>query len=88
VQSPQLDALRTALDARGAVTILEDDGSLSVRGLEANAIGDIAAGVPAVLHQLATQSASLEEAFMELTEDSLEYHGAGISGAHEPAGDR
>jgi ABC-2 type transport system ATP-binding protein len=75
VRSPQLDALRAALEARGAATALEDDGSLSVRGLEPSAIGDIAAAVPAVLHELATQSASLEEAFMELTEDSIEYHG-------------
>jgi ABC-2 type transport system ATP-binding protein len=88
VQSPQLDALRTALEAQGAATTLEDDGSLSVRGLEASAIGDIAASIPAVLHQLATESASLEEAFMELTEDSVEYQGAVIPGTGEPMGDR
>jgi ABC-2 type transport system ATP-binding protein len=88
VRSPQLDALRTALEARGAATALEDDGSLSVRGLEASAVGDTAAGVPAVLHELATQSASLEEAFMELTEDSIEYHGAGTSSAIERTGGR
>jgi ABC-2 type transport system ATP-binding protein len=86
VQSPQLDALRTALEAQGAATTLSGDGSLSVRGLEASTIGDIAASVPAVLHELAAQSASLEEAFMELTEDSIEYHGAGISSAKEPTG--
>ena len=88
VQSPQLDALPTALEAQGAATTLEDDGSLSVRGLEASAIGDIAASVPAVLQELTTQSASLEEAFMELTEGSIEYHGAGIPSTEEPTGDR
>jgi ABC-2 type transport system ATP-binding protein len=84
VRSPQIDALRTALEARGAVTTLADDGSLLIQGLDAGAIGDIAATVPAVLHELAEQSASLEEAFMELTEDSVEYHGAGISSADKP----
>jgi ABC-2 type transport system ATP-binding protein len=88
VRSPQLDALRTALEAQGAATTLTGDGSLSVRGLEASAIGDIAASVPAVLTELATQSASLEEAFMELTEDSIEYHGARISSTEGPTGDR
>jgi ABC-2 type transport system ATP-binding protein len=87
VRSPHLDALRTALDAHGATTTLEDDGSLSVRGLEASAIGDIAASVPAALHELATQSGTLEEAFMELTEDSTEYHGAGSLSAPEPMGE-
>jgi ABC-2 type transport system ATP-binding protein len=86
VESPQLDALRQALEAQGAVTTLEDDGSLSVRGLEASEIGEIAARVPAVLHQLATQSASLEEAFMELTEGSVEYHGADFGGSNAPLG--
>ena len=88
VQSPQLGALRAALEAQGAATTLEDDGSLSVRGLAASAISDIAASVPAVLHELATQPASLEEAFMELTEDSIEHHGAGTSDPKEPEGGR
>jgi ABC-2 type transport system ATP-binding protein len=76
VQSPQLDALRPALETHGAVTTIEEDGSLTVRGLEAPAIGDIAANVPAVLHELVTQSGSLEEVFMELTEGSVEYRGS------------
>jgi ABC-2 type transport system ATP-binding protein len=88
VQSPQLGALRAALEVQGAATTLADDGSLTVRGLEASAIGEIAARVPAVLHELATQSASLEEAFVELTKDSIEYQGAGTSGAEKPTGDR
>ena len=53
----------------------EHDGALSVRGLGAAAIGDLAAASGIVLHELAPHAASLEEAFMELTEDSIEYHG-------------
>jgi len=81
VRSPQLDTLRTALDRVGATTTLEDDGSLAVRGLDAEAIGDLAGRVPVVLHELSTQAASLEEAYMELTEDSIEYHGEPIVAA-------
>jgi ABC-2 type transport system ATP-binding protein len=75
VRSPRLPELRVALEQEGALTALEDDGSLSVRGMDAAAIGDAAGRVPAVLHELAPQSASLEEAFMELTEASIEYRG-------------
>jgi ABC-2 type transport system ATP-binding protein len=76
VRSPEMAKLKGALDADGATTVLEDDGSLSVRGVDEVAIGELAARIPVVLHELAPQSASLEEAFMELTEDSVEFHGA------------
>jgi ABC-2 type transport system ATP-binding protein len=76
VRSPQLDQLQSALVATGATTTTETDGSLSVRGVDEVAIGELAAKNGLVLHELAPQSGSLEDAFMELTEDSLEYHGA------------
>jgi ABC-2 type transport system ATP-binding protein len=75
VRSPQAVALKSALELEGAAVVLEDDGSLSVRGANEVAIGEMAAKMSLVLHELAPQSASLEEAFMELTEDSIEYHG-------------
>jgi ABC-2 type transport system ATP-binding protein len=55
----------------------EDDGAIVVTGLEAAAIGDIAfqAGVP--VHELSPVEASLEEVFMELTRDDVEFHGTG-----------
>jgi ABC-2 type transport system ATP-binding protein len=77
VRSPQIAELRAVLEREGASTALEDDGSLTVQGLDEVAIGEAAARVPVVLHELAPQSASLEEAFMDLTEDSVEYHGDG-----------
>ncbi|MDE3030689.1 MAG: ATP-binding cassette domain-containing protein [Acidobacteriota bacterium] len=79
VRSPELSRLRSALDAQGATTTLEEDGSMSVRGIDGATIGDIAAQLSLALHELAPQSASLEEAFMELTESSVEYHGAKTS---------
>ena len=68
--------LRAALDEHGAETTLEDDGALSVRDMDAAAIGDLAASLSVSLHELSPQSASLEEAFMELAEETIEYHGA------------
>jgi ABC-2 type transport system ATP-binding protein len=81
VRSPGIAALKAALERGGAATVLEEDGSLSVRGPDEIAIGELAASIPVVLHELAPQSASLEEAFMELTEDSIEYHGASTTGS-------
>jgi ABC-2 type transport system ATP-binding protein len=75
VRSPQLEQVRSALDARGADMALEDDGSLTVRGIGAATIGEIAARQGLVLHELAPQTASLEEVFMELTSEELEYSG-------------
>jgi ABC-2 type transport system ATP-binding protein len=57
------------------------DGSLIVTGLTAAQIGDIAFDHGVRLHELTVVRASLEEAFMELTADSVEYR----AGQGEPA---
>ncbi len=87
VRSPEVARLQATLDREGAVTSAEDDGSLSVRGLDEVAIGELAATIPVVLHELAPQSASLEEAYMELTEESVEFHG-GETNVTVSTGDR
>ncbi|HEX3388013.1 MAG TPA: ABC transporter ATP-binding protein [Streptosporangiaceae bacterium] len=53
-------------------------GALRVTGLDAARVGEIAAAGGIVLHELTPRLASLEEAYMELTADSLEY---GVPGA-------
>ena len=88
VRSPGIARLQAVLDREGAVTTTEDDGSLSVRGLDEVAIGELAATIPVVLHELAPQSASLEEAYMELTEDSVEFHGGATGVTASSTGDR
>jgi ABC-2 type transport system ATP-binding protein len=81
VRSPELAQLREALAEIGATTTLEEDGSLTVRGVDEVAIGDLAGARGLVLHELSPRTASLEEAFMELTDSSLEYRGVGTGGA-------
>ncbi len=76
VSSPDLAGLRRVLDADGATTSLDDDGALIVRGKNNMEIGELAAQNSIVLYELTAQTESLEEAFMELTEGSIEYHGA------------
>jgi ABC-2 type transport system ATP-binding protein len=87
VRSPGIAQLQAVLNREGAVTTTEDDDSLSVRGLDEVAIGELAATIPVVLHELAPQSASLEEAYMELTEDSVEFHGGAAGVTASSTGD-
>ena len=76
VRTPMADDLIKAVTAAGA-TAATGDGAIEIRGMTAEAIGDIAFEQAIRLHELTTVRASLEEAFMELTASSVEYH-AGI----------
>ena len=77
VRSPQLDRLDGLLRQAGATSAKAEDGALDVHGLDAAAIGELAASNGLVLHELTPKRASLEEAFMELTRDSVEFHATG-----------
>jgi ABC-2 type transport system ATP-binding protein len=80
VRTPMPDELVKAVTANGATTVTHDDGAIEVHGITATAIGDIAFEQAIRLHELTVVHASLEEAFMELTASSVEYH-AGIPGS-------
>jgi ABC-2 type transport system ATP-binding protein len=73
VRTPDPTALSAVLAGQGASVSLDDAGSLTVTGLSAASIGELAFSHRIMLHELATHSASLEEAFMELTAASVEY---------------
>ena len=74
VRTPSADQLVSALSAKGATAGVDEDGAIEVRGMTTEEIGDLAFGEGIRLHELTTVRASLEEAFMELTADSVEYH--------------
>ncbi|MEE4491205.1 ABC transporter ATP-binding protein [Streptomyces sp. BE230] len=65
-------ALTSLLTAEGA-DVVRDGDRLTVTGLTAARIGELALHHRVLLHELTTLGASLEEAFMELTADSVEY---------------
>ena len=71
--TPDLAAFTSALTAAGAKVSDGDDGSLTVEGLTAPQIGDLAARDGLRVHELTPITASLEDAFMELTQDEVEY---------------
>ncbi len=74
VRSPQADDLRVRLAAGRDVSIeVIASGLLEVTGLTAAQIGEVAAQHGIALHELTPQQASLEEAFMDLTRDDVEF---------------
>lgn len=77
VRSPQLDLLRQVLTDAG-ITV-EDDAAanaLVVRGAAGEVVGELAAKNAITLHELTSQQASLEEAYMRLTDDAVQYRAA------------
>ena len=73
VVSPDAVALAEMLERADAHVTVGDDGALTVAGLLAPRIGDLAAEHGLRVHELTPRRASLEAAFMELTEDSVDY---------------
>src|SRR5690606_4332849 len=78
VQSPAADQVASLLTANGAVVTRHDD-ELRVQGIDAPSIGEIVAAHSLVLHELTLVRSSLEDAFMDLTADSVEYHAKEIA---------
>jgi ABC-2 type transport system ATP-binding protein len=76
VRSPQVLLLAEALAGPGVTATPVEPGVLEVEGVDAAAIGDLALQRHIAIHELTPQQASLEEAFMELTRDDLEYRAA------------
>ncbi|GGB80358.1 multidrug ABC transporter ATP-binding protein [Knoellia flava TL1] len=74
VRSPRADDL-AALLARDVTVALHGQGELEVRGLAASAVGDLAHAHGIPLHHLAEVEQSLEDAYLALTEGSVEHHG-------------
>ena len=73
LRTPDAERLRELLVGPGVRVTVMSQGRLEVVGLTSDAIGDIAAAHMIPLHELVPHQASLEQAFMTLTHDSVEY---------------
>jgi ABC-2 type transport system ATP-binding protein len=73
VRSPRAAELRDLLVAHGAAVTATDAGAVQVVGLTAEKIGDLALDGGLPLYELTPRRASLEEAYMELTREAVEY---------------
>ena len=80
VRSPQQNELVALVMANGATCSLNTDGSVVVSGMSATAIGDLVAAHGIALHELAPQDASLEDVYMALTHESVQFRsGASVA---------
>jgi ABC-2 type transport system ATP-binding protein len=73
VRSPQAGLLAERLAAPDVTVTSTPDGALAITGISAAQIGEAAAQAGVVLHELTPVGASLEEAYLELTQDDVEY---------------
>jgi len=74
VCSPQAARLVELLAGKGVSITSTTPQWLEVTGTTAQAIGEVAAAAQLVLHELTPVTGSLEDAYMALTQESVEYH--------------
>jgi ABC-2 type transport system ATP-binding protein len=76
VRTPDASRFERVLTSLSAsVTLADNDpGLLQVNGLTASRIGELAAAERVILHELSPLSGSLEDAYLSLTRDEVEYH--------------
>ena len=77
VKAPRLTDVASLLTTHG-LDVSHTDDELRVQGLEAPAIGELIGTNGLLLHELAVVRSSLEDAFMTLTADSVEYHAKAV----------
>ena len=73
VRSPQAEQLRALLAEQDLAVQQPERETLLVADATSEQVGEIAAGAGVVLHELSLQRGSLEEAFMQLTSQAVEY---------------
>ena len=73
MRSPQADGLRDLLADPDIAVTAQPDGALRVQGMSAEQIGSLAWQANPPIFELSVTNASLEEAFMHVTRNSVEY---------------
>ncbi|MGS2617692.1 ABC transporter ATP-binding protein [Micromonospora sp. LZ34] len=76
VRSPRAAQLASILTGLGASVTAADDGGLVVVGVDAPTIGDAAAAASIPIHGLTPRSATLEDVYLEMTGEAVEYRAA------------
>ena len=77
--TPMALEFSAALSRAGASVAVDGDGALHVQGLTCAQVGDLASGQRLTVHELAPVTASLEDAFMELTQDVVDYRSSSMA---------
>jgi ABC-2 type transport system ATP-binding protein len=84
VTSPDAAYLQSLLAGPGVTTSSQTLGTIVVQGVPASTVGEVAAAAGVVLHELVNIAPSLEEAFMELTRDQVQFRGSADSTTANP----
>ncbi|WP_106814080.1 ABC transporter ATP-binding protein [Microbacterium timonense] len=79
VRSPRLGELVTAVAGPDVTVTAAEPGTAEITGVTAAAIGDLAASLGIPIHQLTPRTGSLEDAYLALTGDAVEYKSKEIS---------
>ena len=83
VRSPRSDELARLVVGPDVTVESLAPGLVEIIGIDSRVVGETAAEHNIVLHELIPQQASLEEAYVELTRDDVEFHGATVGAAPE-----
>jgi ABC-2 type transport system ATP-binding protein len=75
-RSVQAEPLAALLRARGATVVREEQDTLRITGADLDVVGELARGHDLALRELSEHRASLEERYMELTRDAVDYRTA------------
>ena len=79
VVSPQIKALKSLATEKGAIGV-DEQGGVNFSGISALQLGELAASAGIVLHELSPQAGSLEDAFLDATASSVQFHSAQSEG--------
>ena len=79
VRTPNLAGLNRAIAGPDVSVSTLDDGAAVVTGLSSEQIGDAAASASIAIHELTALSSSLEDAYLSLTADEVEYRSTSVA---------
>jgi ABC-2 type transport system ATP-binding protein len=80
VKSPAVDALAAMASSQGAQASMVDATTVELRGITTAEVGELAARNGIVLHELSSQTGSLEDAFLQATAAAQQFAGQSIEG--------
>lgn len=86
VRSPDADLLLTALAEQGLTAVRETDETISVVGVDTAQVGDLAFSQGARIWELTRRTASLEQAFLEMTGDAQQFALGGAAATESVGG--
>jgi ABC-2 type transport system ATP-binding protein len=81
VRTPDTSVLADLLVAQGATVEATEPGTLTISGLTAQVVGDLAFDHGVRLHELSNKVATLEEAFLERTAGAEEFQASALPGS-------